>query len=61
VNKGTEMNNEVKIIALALVFVALWAVFLFTGPAMLTSIAAFGVAGWQIGTWSAYLARKMLS
>ena len=55
------MNNEVKIIALALVFVALWAVFLFTGPAMLTSIAAFGVAGWQIGTWSAYLARKMLS
>lgn len=48
-------------ILLAFVFVALWLLFLTSAPEKLVGLVAIGVAGWQVGTWSAKIADYLLT
>lgn len=48
-------------ILLAFVFVGLWFVFLAGAPEKLVGLVCVGIAGWQVGSWSAKISDYLLT
>jgi len=45
-----------KFLAISLAIIGVWGLFLFTAPDLVVQFVALGIAGWQVGAWTAKIA-----